>query len=126
MSESSDFATWLGQLNRGGFSYQDLLGQRKEWTPKQKPRTVTASGNVNALDDLVRVDATAGAVTMTLETAVGCDGRQHTFKKIDASGNAMTLATTASQTIDGAATKATAVQYVSYTIKSNGVGWDIV
>lgn len=108
------------------WAYDNLLGQMREWTPRRKPRTVTASGMVNPLDDLVRVDTTAGAVTMTLETAVGCDGRQHTFKKIDASGNAMTLDGAGAETIDGAATKATTTQYVSFSIKSNGIGWDVV
>lgn len=113
-------------LSFQSWAYRDLLGQNKEWTPIRKPRAVTASANVNPLDSLVRVDATSGAVTMTLETAVGCDGRIHRFKKIDASANAMTLDGAGAETIDGAATKATTTQYVSFTLMSNGVGWDIV
>lgn len=113
-------------LNRGSWSFNDITGQPKEWTPIRKPRLVSASGMVNPLDDLLRVDASGGAVTLTLETAMGCDGRQHTFKKIDASGNAVTADGFGSETIDNAATKATSTQNASFTIKSNGVGWDLV
>jgi len=118
------YGDWMAELDVNSFSYLNLIGQSRNWTPTVKPRLVTTSGNVNPLDGLVRVDATAGAVTMTLETAVGADGRIHHFKKIDASGNAMTLAS--SEGIDGAATKATTTQYVSFTLMSNGVGWDVL
>lgn len=113
-------------IDKKGYSFLDLIGQPTEWTPRRHPRTVTTSGGVNALDFLVRVDATAGAVTMTLETAVGCDGRIHRFKKIDASGNAMTIEGAGSELIDGALNQPTITQYDVITVASNGVGWDML
>ena len=113
-------------INRVTWAWRNLIGLDRDWTPPYRIRTVTASGNVNALDSLVRVDATAGAVVMTLETAVGCDGRPHSFKLIDASGNGMTIDGNGSETVDGAANKATTTQYASFTLVSNGVGWDVV
>ena len=113
-------------INKTTWAWRNLIEQDRDWTPVMPIRTVTASGNVNPRDGLVRVDATGGAVTMTLETAVGCDGRIHSFKLIDASGNGMTADGAGSETIDGAATKATTTQYASFTLVSNGVGWDVV
>lgn len=113
-------------LDVRSFSYREVIGQKSEHQPRQNPRSVTASSTVNPLDDLIRVDCTAGAVTMTLETAVGCDGREHTFKKIDVSVNAMTMTAAGSELIDGAATLAKTAQYDWATLKSNGTGWDII
>lgn len=111
--------------NNTGWAYRNLIANDQEWTPIRKPRAVTASANVNALDDEIRADCTAGAVVMTLETAVGCDGRMHTLKKIDSSGNAASFATTGGQTIDGAATSSLAAQYGAVTVISNGANWDV-
>ena len=105
------------------WAFRDLIGQQREWTPTAIPRTVTTSGNVNPLDDVVLVDASASAVTMTLETAVACDGRQHTFKKIDAGTNAMTIDGNGSETIDGTANLAYTIQNVAVTLKSDGINW---
>lgn len=108
------------------WAFASLIGQLVEWTPKLPVRNVTASGNANPLDGLVRADATSGAITLTLETAVGCVGRMHNFKKIDASANTVTIDGAGSETIDGATTLVISTQYVSYQIVSNGSGWDII
>lgn len=110
-------------IDKHSFSYKEMTGQRTEWTPKQKPRIVTATTNVNPLDDLHLVDCTSGAVTLNLETAVGCDGRQHMFKKIDSSSNAMTIDGLDSELIDTGATVSTAVQGITFWLKSTGIGW---
>ena len=116
----------LDNVDLTSFSYNDIRGQRTENLPRTRPRIVTASANVNPLDDLILVDATSGAVTMTLETAVGCDGRRHIIKKSDSSGNAVTVACTGSQTIDGAATVSLAAQYETLFVMSNGTNWEAV
>lgn len=110
---------FIPQIKTYAWSYLELLGKRKEWTPTTPPRTVSSSANVNPLDDVILV---SGNTTMTLETAVACDGRQHTFKKTD-SGTTMTVACTGSQTIDGVASIAATVQHGSLTVKSNGTNW---
>lgn len=89
-------------------------------------RTVTATGAVAKTDYLVLVNATAGAVTLTLPTAASSAGRQLVIKKIDASVNAVTLDGAGTETIDGAATKATTTQYVAFTVLCDGNGWWIV
>lgn len=77
-------------------------------------------------DVLVRTDCTSGAVTITLYTAVGNTGKMVSVKKIDSSANAVTIATTSSQTIDGSTTRTISSQYNSLTMVSNGTNWDII
>lgn len=74
-------------------------------------------------DFAVDVNATGGAVTITLPTAINNNGRQYRVTKVDASANAVTISTTASQTINGAATKVLAAQWSSLMLWSDGANW---
>lgn len=67
----------------------------------------------------------SGTITITLPTAVGIAGRTYWIKKTD-SGTTLTVATTSSQTIDGAATLSVTTQYNAYTLVSNGSNWFIM
>ena len=84
----------------------------------------TQAGNYTVLttDNLVIV---SGTFTITLPTAVGVTGKPYTVKKTD-SGTTTTIATTASQTIDGATTRTILVQYESVTMVSDGSNWHVV
>lgn len=89
--------------------------------------TKTANYTVTRIDDIIRVDATSGNLTMTLfSAATVAAGFRVTIKKIDATANTMTIATTGGETIDGGASVVTGVQYTSYTLDSNGTNWEIV
>lgn len=72
--------------------------------------------------------ASAGsAFAATLPLASTCAGRIYTIKKIDASGNAVTVTASGADTIDGAATKALSAQWKYITIQSDGVSaWWII
>lgn len=98
------------------------------WTTTNNKNVATKTANYTALqsDDVIRGDATSGAITITLPTAVGNTGEVFHIKKIDSSVNAVTIATTSSQTIDGALTQTLGVQYKNLTVVSNGSGWDIL
>lgn len=89
-------------------------------------RSVTAATTIVDSDDLVLVDATSGAVTVTLPLAAVNAGRRFTVKKTDASGNAATIDGNGSETIDGATTAATTTQYVAITVQSDGTAWWVV
>lgn len=111
---------------------------REPWGPRVQSRieeyfnkgltvtSVTASQTLTPDYDVLLVDATGGAVTLTLPPAADATGHIIYAKKIDASANAMTLDGSGSETIDGAATKATTTQWVAYTIISNGEAWFIL
>jgi len=98
------------------------------WTTTNNKNVATKTANYTALqsDDIIRGDATSGAITITLPTAVGNTGEVFHIKKIDSSVNAVTIATTSSQTIDGVTTQTLGVQYKNLTVVSNGSGWDIL
>jgi hypothetical protein len=74
-------------------------------------------------DYTVLGNATGGAISLTLPTAVGVSGQIYALKKIDSSANAVTVATTSSQTIDGRTTYSLAVQYQGIMVQSNGANW---
>ena len=70
-------------------------------------------------------NAAGGAITITLPTAAS-NPNVYTVKKIDASVNTVTVATTASQTIDGGATALLRVRYASVNLVSDGSNWFVV
>lgn len=72
---------------------------------------------------VILCNATTAAFTVTLPTAVGFTGLEYTIKKTDSSANAVTVATTSSQTIDGSTTYSLPTQYNFVTVVSDGANW---
>jgi hypothetical protein len=91
-----------------------------------KVSTKTSNYTVTTSDSFVLVNATSGAVTVTLPTSVGSDGRQYTIKKTDSTTNPVTVATTSSQTIDGASTYTLTTQFQLLNIISDGANWSVL
>ena len=98
------------------------------WTTTNNKNVATKTANYTALqsDDVILGDATSGAITITLPTAVGFSGKVFNIKKTDSSINSVTIATTSSQTIDGALTAPLISQYQSLTLVSNGTNWSVL
>ncbi len=86
----------------------------------------TANYTLTSSDSVITIDASGGARTITLPTAVGVTGRQYTIKKIDTSSNAVTLATSNAETIDGSSTIKLYGQYQYRTLISDGTNWSII
>ncbi|MFN8371192.1 MAG: hypothetical protein U0T83_11290 [Bacteriovoracaceae bacterium] len=86
----------------------------------------TANYTLTSSDSVILGDASGGTITLTLPTAVGIEGRQYTLKKTDSSTNAVTVSTTAAQTIDGATSFSLANRYDNLTIVSDGANWSII
>ena len=81
------------------------------------------SANFTATSLTSTIDCT-NTITITLPTAVGNSGR---FHKIKNSGTGViTIATTSSQTIDGAATQSLLTQWSKITVQSTGANWIII
>jgi len=94
---------------------------------KSLTATKTATYPITTSDDLIPVDASSGSFTVTLPDAVGDSGRVYTITRVDQTlANAVTIATTSAQTIDGASTRKLATQYESYAVISNGSNWIII
>lgn len=77
-------------------------------------------------DGYLRADAAGGNMTVNLPAAVG-NGRLVSIKKIDSSGNTVTIDGSGSETIDGATTYVLTTQYqgVQLIDAASGV-WDII
>jgi hypothetical protein len=95
------------------------------------PNLVTTTLNYSvALTDghavVVLVDATAGARTISLYTAVSNTGAVITVKKIDASINVVTIDPNAAETVDGQTTLTVRQQFDSMTLVSDGAKWVVV
>ncbi len=86
---------------------------------------IKTSGYTAAIDELVRCNTTSGGFAVTLPTAVGNDGRGITIKKVVSHANAVTINTTSSQTIDGAASGSITITDVlgTITVISDGANW---
>jgi len=76
-------------------------------------------------DRYVLGDATKAAFKVTLPNAAACPGKVYTVKKIDSSAHAVTIVSTAGQTIDGATTYSLRSRYSAVDLVSSGSGWFI-
>ena len=89
--------------------------------------TVTTAYTVEADKFYIRADATAGAFAVTLPAALNSQGRQILIKKVDSSGNAVTVTRAGSDTIEGSNTVALAGQWDKTHLISNGISsWEIM
>ena len=78
----------------------------------------------SSLADLVLIDATGGAVTVDLPPTVASNaGREIAFRKVDAGGNAGTVDTPGSETIDGSASVSLASQWDTAVLVCDGTNW---
>ncbi len=107
-------------LINGNLSEPPRTGQIP-WFTKTAAFTLRQSDHLRTCG----VDATAGAVTITLP-AVGCVGCILTVKKTDSGGNAVTVTRASSATIQGATTYALTAQYNWVRLISDGTNWQIV
>jgi hypothetical protein len=85
--------------------------------------TQTANYTALSTDYFIFGDATSASITINLPTAVGIAGKVYIIKKIDATGNTVTIDANSTQTLDGALTIVIGTQYASFSIVSNGANW---
>lgn len=74
----------------------------------------------------VGVDASGANRTVTLPPANPAARRIYVIKKLDSSGNTVTIDGDGSETIDGATTKVISTQYAGVMIQSDGTNWIII
>lgn len=86
----------------------------------------TASYTVLSTDATILCDCTSNAITVNLPLAASSENRVLHVKKIDSSGNAVTLDGSGTETIDGATTKTISSQWSSRIVKCNGTAWFII
>jgi hypothetical protein len=86
----------------------------------------TANATAATTEYTLAANASTGALSMTLPTAAGIQGKVYVIKKVDSTANVVTVATTSSQTIDGATTRALSLQYDAITVQSDGANWIVI
>jgi hypothetical protein len=121
----SNFAFSPGNTTVGTTTFQGVLSTKgRTYGNVTKTGAYTAAVN----DHVILGNATTAAFQVTLPTAVNVAGAGQVFviKKIDASANAVTVGTTSSQTIDGAATKVLSAQYDKVMVMSDNANWVII
>lgn len=106
------------------WTVDNALATEQLWT------TVSKSANYTVVesdrDKLIKVDATSGAVTISLlAAATAGNGFQIAIKKVDSSGNSVIIDGNSSETIDGALTLTLSSQYQVAILTSDGFNWHI-
>lgn len=86
-------------------------------------QSVSASSTVGKNNNLVLVDASGGARTITLGSAVSIGMRQFTVVKSDSSTNSVTISGSSGQTINGSSTLSLSSQWAGATMTSDGANW---
>ena len=99
----------------------DLQGFQTSIVTSKSVHYVVGSG-----DEILLGNASAGIQVFTLPTATTIKGRRYTFKKVDSSGNAVTIDANGSETIDGALTYNLNAQWSYVEIVSDGNNWLVV
>lgn len=94
---------------------QQLIGVEQA-IPPQHVLTVTDDYTATTADQLIAVDATAGAITITLPAPDRVVAFVVSVVKIDASANAVTIGAT----VSGVANPTLATRYKSKTMQSTG------
>jgi hypothetical protein len=85
--------------------------------------TVTADYEAETDVGIILVNATSAPLAINLPLASETPSRAIVVKKIDASGNAVTITPNGSETIDGAASLAISTQWESKMFITNGEAW---
>lgn len=88
--------------------------------------TKTADYTITGTDVVIFANAASGNVIITLPTAASFSGYRFYVKRIDSSGNSVSIARSGSDTIDGQTSVTVTAQYDSYTVVSNGSLWYII
>lgn len=86
---------------------------------------ITASETADTDDDAMIVDASGGAVTITLPDRASNVGKVYTIKRVNATNNVV-VSRAGSDTIDGATTKTLASQYAAITIIAGYGEWNVL
>lgn len=104
-----------------GTGHLDIVG-----TYGTEVETVASDTTLDETHSTVLVDASGDNRIITLPAISGRTGRIYTVKKIDSSGNTVTVDGNSSETIDGSTTKVLSGQYDAIHIQNDGSEWWIL
>lgn len=122
---------WLAQVSP---SNAGLLNDTNTWSAINTFSTginfayTTSSADLTLTTAHYCVDVTTGAgnKTITLPTAVGCNGREYIIRKADAAATSAIVASDGAETINGSTDYELDAQYDTVTLMSTGAAWIVV
>lgn len=97
--------------------WSDWMRLLRELTIGLRVTIITDDYTASLSDDVILCDATTSPLTITLPGADSRKGKSFTIKKVDSSGNAVTVAANA---IDGASTRSLSSQFDLLNVVSDG------
>ena len=90
-------------------------------------KTITVNTTVELSDTVIRCNASSGAILVTLPTTVGNSGQTYYIKKVDSSGNIVTISgNSISESVELATTAIITIQGESLTLVGDSLNWDIL
>lgn len=89
----------------------------------EQVNTVSANTTLDSRYGLVLVDCSGGNRTITLPTAASSPNFNYVIKKIDSSGNSLTVVVSGGGNIDGSASLVTTTQYATFKVKASATNW---
>src|SRR3954463_6845279 len=115
----------LAQVGVGTTTPNSTLDVRGSLSTNYRAFTTSTAATIT---DNILVFTGTTAATLTLPTAASIAGRSYRIKNASLTGPApvVTIATTASQTIDGLSSWTLTDQYQTVTVVSNGTNWNVV
>lgn len=128
--DGNALASYAGSVAKAQTALTNWLGKElltvQRAIPQRFTKTVTASYTLLTTDDVLLVDATAGPITITWPDPTRAQHFNCTVKKIDASANAVTFASTIASTataatFDGVTSPTLVSRWDSREYRSNGV-----
>lgn len=123
MAAARGVIRWTGLFAESGLTHDNPTGITSvNGQTASAVRTVTASTTARPIDRVLKVDATDGAVTVSLPSAAP-NPVSYTIIKADDSANAVTIDPAGSETINGAATRDLSTQWEAITVWSDGSNW---
>ena len=122
----SDLLTNIPVGTEDGTSAQDLRDVVVSAVGSRRVDTITSDTTVDTDYDVVLVDATTSNVTVTLPAASGAMHKIYTVKRLDGSGNTVSVTTPGTETIDGGRPYNLTAQYQFITIACDGSNWYII
>lgn len=88
---------------------------------------ISADYTILVTDGTIRVDATAGDITVTMPLIADGAGYRYDIKRVDTvTTNKVTIVGDGTELIDTRAGGINLSTFSSYTIKANDTGWDII
>lgn len=122
-TNDTDLLLGTSVVPSGTFGIYQAHEKQHRWNGSQrwKLRTITSNRTLDVTDHTILCNS-ASALTVTLPTAVGCEGREYLIKDINAIG-VVIIATTSSQTIDGSLTHILRLQWQYIAVRSDGANW---